>query len=144
MRPVLIVESDPILQVMLPVTLMAAGYHAVVSTDGLSGLMQAQLHQPALILLDLHLPVVAGVTAIRVLRNIPATREIPIIAMSLDRDHPHELRQIPNVDILAKPFAHDDLLRLVAAHVRPAGVHPRHRSAAHEPWYDHADAVQEF
>jgi DNA-binding response OmpR family regulator len=136
MQPVLIVEPDPLLHTMLQVTLTAAGYQTMVTTDGLTGLLQARQIQPALMVLDLHLPDVVGVTIVRVLRNIPMTRHIPVIAMSLDSDHPHELRQIPNVDVLAKPFAQDELLRLVAAYTRPTGIHPRRRYAAHTSSFD--------
>ena len=93
--------------------------------------MQALLLQPALVVLALQLPSVAGITVVRVLRNIPTTRHIPMIAMALECNLPHALRQIPNVEVLVKPFTQDALLHLVTAYTQPMSGYRGHRYATH-------------
>jgi CheY-like chemotaxis protein len=58
------------------------GFHVVVAQDGEAGCAMAAEEQPDLILMDLDLPVVDGWEATRRLKNDPATKQIPIIALT--------------------------------------------------------------
>jgi two-component system cell cycle response regulator DivK len=57
-------------------------HELLVAEDGASGLTLARAEQPDLILMDLELPVVDGWEATRRLKADPATRGIPIIALT--------------------------------------------------------------
>jgi DNA-binding response OmpR family regulator len=122
MQPVLIVASDPLLQRMLQTTLVVAGYDTIVTTDGLSALAQARVQQPALIVVDLQLPIVTGPMVIRMLRRIPTTRETPIVALSLQEGLPVAVLDIPKTEILIKPFAPDALLQVMTGFASPTGM----------------------
>ena len=54
----------------------------LTATDGLLGIELARKELPAVILMDINLPGISGVTAMEVLRDDPATAHIPIIALS--------------------------------------------------------------
>ena len=58
------------------------GYKILSAQDGAAGIAMATAEQPGLILMDLNLPQVDGWEATRRLKADPATRDIPIIALS--------------------------------------------------------------
>jgi CheY-like chemotaxis protein len=58
------------------------GYAVVSAADGRTGIELAQTIKPALILLDIQLPLMDGYTVARELRSDPALRNIPIIAVT--------------------------------------------------------------
>jgi CheY-like chemotaxis protein len=58
------------------------GYEVLEATDGLTGLEMARAHLPALILLDIQMPVMNGLAVIRELRNDPEVSKIKAIAVT--------------------------------------------------------------
>jgi CheY-like chemotaxis protein len=58
------------------------GFEVVVAEDGAKGVAAATAEQPDLILMDLDLPVIDGWEATRRIKSDPATRHIPVIALS--------------------------------------------------------------
>jgi len=58
------------------------GFDVIVATDGEAGCATAIAERPDLILMDLDLPVVDGWEATRRLKSNPATKQIPIIALT--------------------------------------------------------------
>jgi CheY-like chemotaxis protein len=67
---------------MLSARLTRKGYEVIVATDGDQGVARARSDAPALILMDLSLPVVDGWEATRRLKALVETRAIPVIALS--------------------------------------------------------------
>ena len=59
-----------------------AGFTVVIATDGAQGVAMAETERPDLILMDLGLPVLDGWEATRRVKTQPATRHIPVIALS--------------------------------------------------------------
>jgi len=67
---------------MLSRRLERRGYEVVLAVDGAEGVDKAGTEAPALILMDMSLPVVDGWDATRRIKAAPATRAIPIIALT--------------------------------------------------------------
>jgi CheY-like chemotaxis protein len=67
---------------MLKNRLSRAGFTVVVATDGAQGIAMATSEQPDLILMDLTLPDIDGEEATRRLKADPATKQIPVIALT--------------------------------------------------------------
>jgi CheY-like chemotaxis protein len=82
MTKILYVEDNDDNVYMLRGRLTRAGYAVAVATDGEQGVAMAASEAPDLILMDLSLPVLDGWEATRRLKEAPATRPIPIIALS--------------------------------------------------------------
>jgi two-component system, cell cycle response regulator DivK len=61
---------------------VVGGYDVVTAVDGAQGIVKATREQPDIILMDLDLPVIDGWEATRRLKADPATRDIPIIALT--------------------------------------------------------------
>ena len=82
MTKILYVEDNEDNVFMLTHRLSRRGYEVVVAGDGEQGVSLATEQMPALILMDLSLPVLDGWEATRQLKANPATQDIPVIALS--------------------------------------------------------------
>jgi two-component system cell cycle response regulator DivK len=82
MPKILYVEDNEDNVYMLQRRLAKHGYEMVVAGDGAQGVEAAQREMPALILMDLSLPVLSGWDAARQLKSLDETRSIPIVALS--------------------------------------------------------------
>jgi CheY-like chemotaxis protein len=54
----------------------------LTAKDGNTGIHLARAHQPEVILMDINLPGISGIEALKILREEPATAHIPVIALS--------------------------------------------------------------
>ena len=79
---ILVVEDNEQNRILMRQILTHHGYEVLEATDGLTGLEMARAHMPALILLDIQMPVMNGFTVIRELRNNPELRKIKAIAVT--------------------------------------------------------------
>jgi len=79
---VLIVDDAPQIRTLFGRLLTRAGMAVTVAEDGLAGLAQARGHAPDVILCDLDMPRMDGLTLCRALRDDPATRAVPIVLVS--------------------------------------------------------------
>jgi len=82
MPKILLVEDNEDNREMLSRRLARKGYEVVEAVDGGEGVAQAALSKPDLILMDMSLPVLDGWEATRQIKSNPATRSIPIIALT--------------------------------------------------------------
>ena len=67
---------------MLKSRLSRAGFTVVIATNGAQGVAMATSEQPDLILMDLTLPDIRGEEATQRIKADPATRRIPVIALT--------------------------------------------------------------
>ena len=82
MAKILVVEDNEMNRDMLTRRLQRRGYEVVIAVDGAEGLAMAQSESPALILMDISLPVLDGWEATRRLKMAPETKSIPVIALT--------------------------------------------------------------
>jgi two-component system cell cycle response regulator DivK len=82
MSKILVVEDNEMNRDMLSRRLTRSGYDVVIAAHGGEGLQKAEDEAPDLILMDMSLPVVDGWEATRRLKQAPATRSIPVIALT--------------------------------------------------------------
>jgi CheY-like chemotaxis protein len=79
---ILLVEDNEMNLDMLSRRLVRQGFEVVSAQDGAAGVAKAAAEKPQLILMDMSLPVVDGWEATRRLKADPATRAIPVIALT--------------------------------------------------------------
>ena len=79
---VLIVEDNEKNRKLVRDTLQFKGYKTIEAETGEDGVRLAREHQPALILMDIQLPGIDGITALGQLRADPVTRAIPVMAVT--------------------------------------------------------------
>jgi CheY-like chemotaxis protein len=82
MAKILLVEDNEMNRDMLSRRLERKGYQVVMAVDGAQGVAMARSEKPALILMDMSLPVLDGWEATRQLKNDPAMQSVPIIALT--------------------------------------------------------------
>ena len=82
MTKILYVEDNEDNIYMLTNRLTRKGYEVVIATDGEIGVKMSRSESPALIIMDLGLPVLDGWEAIRQIKSSPETEQIPIIALT--------------------------------------------------------------
>jgi CheY-like chemotaxis protein len=79
---ILLVEDNEMNRDMLARRLQRRGFEVVVAVDGLEGVALASSEAPDAILMDMSLPELDGWEATRRLKAAPATRSIPVIALT--------------------------------------------------------------
>ena len=82
MAKILLVEANALNRDMLSRRLARRGHQVIVAADGGAALALAASERPDLILMDMSLPVLDGWEATRRLKAAPATRPIPVIALT--------------------------------------------------------------
>ena len=82
MAKILLVEDNEMNRDMLSRRLERRGYQVVIAVDGAEGVRMAEAEAPALILMDMSLPVLDGWEATRQIKAAPATGGVPIIALT--------------------------------------------------------------
>jgi two-component system, cell cycle response regulator DivK len=82
MAKILVVEDNEMNRDMLTRRLQRRGYEVVIAVDGAEGLAMARSESPALVLMDISLPVLDGWEATRRLKMAPETKSIPVIALT--------------------------------------------------------------
>jgi len=107
---ILIVDDENDFIELLQYKLAGHGYDLIVANDGIHALSQARQMKPNLILLDILLPDLDGLSVCEILRRQPATKKIPVIFMSaLTGDITKRTAAMHAEDFFTKPL---DLNRL--------------------------------
>ncbi|MET0712556.1 MAG: response regulator [Jiangellaceae bacterium] len=79
---ILVVEDNERNLKLIRDVLQFAGYEIVEATSGEQGVALAQDCEPDLVLMDLQLPQMDGTEALRLLRESPRTRDVPVVAVT--------------------------------------------------------------
>jgi CheY-like chemotaxis protein len=124
MARILLVEDNEMNRDMLSRRLLRKGFEVVLAEDGALGVQRAGSEAPALILMDMSLPVIDGWEATRRIKADPATAAIPVIAltahaMAEDRD---KALAAGCDDYDTKPIDLDRLLDKINAWLSRTGV----------------------
>jgi two-component system, cell cycle response regulator DivK len=82
MQKILLVEDNEMNRDMLSRRLVRNGFEVVIAVDGQQGVNMALSERPALILMDMSLPVIDGWDATRRIKADAATRGIPVIGLT--------------------------------------------------------------
>ena len=106
---ILVVEDDPAVQNLITTTLETQGYRFLTAADGETAILEAASHNPDVVLLDLGLPDIDGVTVFEKVRSWSAMPIIVISARSEDTDKIGALDAGAD-DYLTKPFSVEELL----------------------------------
>ncbi len=115
MSIILIIDDEETNQRLLKAILEAKGYETLQAYDGAEGMKIARESLPDLILMDIQIPQVDGITAFKILQSESSTMKIPIIALTScamggDRE---KFLSLGFRDYIAKPISIHGLLALV-------------------------------
>ncbi|MEX2114096.1 MAG: response regulator [Pirellulales bacterium] len=114
---ILVIEDEPEIRRFLRATLLNSGYRMLESSTGDDGLKKAADENPAVVLLDLGLPDVDGLSVIHKLR---AWSKVPIIVLSARGNEADKIKALDGGadDYLTKPFGVGELLARIRVALR--------------------------
>jgi PAS domain S-box-containing protein len=119
-KPVILVVDDTPANLGVLFTLLGqAGFDVLFAEDGESAIERAARARPDLILLDVLMPELDGFATCERLKQIPASRDVPVIFMTALSETVDKVRgfQVGAVDYVTKPFQVEELLARVRAHL---------------------------
>jgi two-component system KDP operon response regulator KdpE len=118
-RTVLVIDDEPPIRRLLRLTLEPQGYRVFEADNGQLGLQEAAARRPDVIVLDLGLPDMDGVTVLKRLREWSQT---PVLVLSVRDREADKVAALDNGadDYLTKPFGTEELLARMRAVQRRA------------------------
>lgn len=107
-------DSASVLQ-MIKLTLASAGYQVVQANNGADGLVKARSAPIDMVLTDLNMPVMDGLSLIRELRKLPSFRGVPIVFLTTESDAgmKAQAKAAGATGWITKPFQQEQLVAVV-------------------------------
>lgn len=117
---ILVADDEPLNLALIKRRLEWEEYHVETAQDGGEAVEAAKRVLPDLVILDVMMPVLDGLGACRLLKEDPATRDIPVIFLSAldDTDTKVNGLSLGANDYISKPFRVEELLARVAVSIR--------------------------
>jgi len=114
-KTILTVDDSASMRQMVKLALAGAGYQVIEAGDGREGLDKAQGGGISMVLTDLNMPVMDGLTLIRELRKLPTCKGVPIIFLTTESDEAKkaEAKAAGATAWIVKPFKADQLVGVV-------------------------------
>jgi signal transduction histidine kinase/CheY-like chemotaxis protein len=111
---VIVVEDNEINQQLLKILLKQLGVNVVQAYNGKEGIELIAQQRPDLIIMDIHMPVMDGMEAIRKIRDVKAFNQIPIVCLTADAftNQQKEAIALGANDYLTKPIEMDKLTQI--------------------------------
>jgi twitching motility two-component system response regulator PilH len=120
MKTILCVDDEPTQLMLLRLALVRAGYRVLEASNGQKGVELAVQHKPALIIMDLMMPVMDGATAIWHLRQNETTKHIPILVLSAytKGDQAKRAMDVGAAELISKSLILTDLIDKVKSYLQ--------------------------
>ncbi len=112
MKTILTVDDSASMRQMVKLTLSGAGYRVIEAEDGVKGLETARASGVDMVLTDLNMPGMDGLSLIRELRKLGTYTGVPIILLTTESDaaRKQEAKAAGATGWITKPFQPDQLL----------------------------------
>ena len=125
MTTLLIIEDNDLNLKLARTILVGAGYTLLEATNAEEGLALARANQPPVVLMDIHLPGMNGIDALKKLRAAPDTSSIPVLAFTASV-MPQDRREIMGAGFngfVSKPINLKEFIAAIAKAVQkePSG-----------------------
>ena len=119
---ILIADDDEDIRAYLEVTLQLAGFEVLLATDGAEALRLARSEHPDVVVLDVMMPHLDGIEALRQMREDPRTSHLPVMLLTAKVQTGDAITGLDAGadDYLTKPFDPDELVARVRAAMRRA------------------------
>jgi DNA-binding response OmpR family regulator len=121
--PILVVEDDEAIGLVLVETLVRSGFSVTIATDARSAFDQIRQELPLLIILDVRLPGISGLELLRQLRSSDGPANlVPVILVTGESSEPDRILglELGADDYVTKPFSPNELAARVRSVLRRA------------------------
>jgi CheY-like chemotaxis protein len=124
---ILVVEDNPLNMELTADILKAAGYGVLQAESAERGIAMARVERPALILMDVRLPGMDGLSATEILKGETETRQIPVVALTAHAMKGDQEKALAAgcVGYITKPINTRTLPDEVAGFIQPTGERGR-------------------
>lgn len=112
-KQILIVDDNTPIRELVRRWIIRAGHHPIEAKTGEEGIQLAERHQPDLIIMDGHLPVENGIDITRRLKSSSLTKNIPIVAMTIDSSLQQRFMDAGANGFTVKPVRCNEFIRIV-------------------------------
>jgi two-component system chemotaxis response regulator CheY len=114
-KTILCVDDSTSMRLMVKMALTGAGYEVIEACDGKDALTKAQSGGVNMVLTDLNMPNMDGLSLIRALRALPTYKGVPIIFLTTESDESKkaEAKSAGATAWIVKPFQESQLLGVV-------------------------------
>lgn len=115
MTSILTVDDSASIRQAIKIALGAEGFAVTEAANGAEGLQKASASRFSLVITDLNMPVMDGLTMIRELRKRPGMTGLPILFLSTESDAgiKQQAKDAGATGWITKPFQPDQLVRIV-------------------------------
>jgi len=124
MPKILLVDDETDVLKVLAKELNAAGYETVTAITAKEGIRKAQEALPDLILMDLILPDISGADAVKIIKEIPALKDKPVIFLTAMVTSSEEMREDLRIHVgdvwyetVSKPYDKKDLFAKIESKI---------------------------
>jgi YesN/AraC family two-component response regulator len=116
---ILLVDDEPHSLLLLQETLREYQLSISEARNGQQAIQYAQQKQPDLVLMDINMPVMDGISVCKTLKTTPETAAIPVIFLTSHNDISCKIRAFTSgcVDYITKPFHAHEVIARVALHL---------------------------
>jgi len=117
-KKILIAEDYADIRLMMKLLVGGYGYEVIEAADGLEAVEKARQYHPDLVLMDLSMPEMNGLTATEIIRTLDGMEKIPIIAVTaFGKSYYSEAIQAGCNDVLNKPLDFNNLEPLLSQYL---------------------------
>lgn len=115
-RTVMTVDDSASMRQMVKATLLSAGYRVVEASDGQEALDYAREHAVDLVITDVNMPRMDGITLVSELRALPSYRLTPLLLLTTESSQEKKMegKRAGATGWIVKPFNPDQLLATMA------------------------------
>ncbi len=113
---ILIIDDDEVMRRLYGSLLGKAGYEVIYSPDAVQGRELARRFLPDLILMDIEMPIVDGITASSRLKKEPQTANIPIVLLTnsdLSLESEKWMKEFAITEYIQKGINNDDFIERI-------------------------------
>jgi DNA-binding response OmpR family regulator len=117
---ILVVDDEPDVVQLLSARLSSGGYNVLKAYNGKNALAIAKKESPDLIILDIMMPELDGSKTAAILKEDPATKNIPVIFLTclFTKDDETRGSMRGGTYFVAKPYDGDQLLNVISENIR--------------------------
>ena len=115
MKKILIVEDNEKNLKLFKIIIESLGYKTLLAEDGAKGVKIAKEQMPDLILMDIQMPGMDGMSAMKILRSDERTKDIPALALTsyAMKGNKERFLEVGFIDYISKPISKDNFIEVV-------------------------------
>ena len=102
MAKILVIDDQPNVRAFLDILLRQQGYDVVLAENGWKGLQLYRQDHPDVILLDLNMPELDGVTVLRQIRSVDLTQPVIVLTGEIDPETERQVRALGVSEFIVK------------------------------------------